>query len=54
MTAKDYKAIAEIIRANNRHRANDAEYIALEIANYFALQNPRFIRSKFLQACGIE
>lgn len=30
-----------------------AEALAWDVANYFAAQNPRFDRSRFLKACGI-
>lgn len=62
LTKKDFKAIAEIIAkqfvddsGNNeswiikRHIRKTAQ----QLADYFAIQNPRFDRRKFLDACGL-
>lgn len=55
LTRKDYKAIAEIIKANtNNECAAGAYNIGLELADYFAKDNPRFDKDKFLKACGLE
>ena len=58
MTKKHYIAIAEIIATNpfshlvSGHNANLDN--ALRLADYFATDNPKFNRTRFLQACGIE
>jgi len=55
LTRKTFKAVAEIIESN---RGQGVEYtldnIAEELADFFATQNPRFDRDKFLKACGLE
>jgi len=45
---KEYKAIAEIIKSSK-----DKQEIADKLSSYFAQDNPLFIQSKFLTACGI-
>lgn len=56
MTKKHYKAIAKILFNGNR----DDKYafviypIMQDLANYFAQDNPRFDRERFLEACGYE
>ena len=61
-TRQHYKAIAEIIREQKEHvrvftghmMAEAAcKDIAAQLADYFAKDNPRFDREKFLNACGI-
>jgi len=52
------KAIAEIIRPHllvSKIREDGAQVadIALELADYFAQDNPDFDREKFLEACGL-
>ncbi len=64
VTRKDYKAIAEIIEVNTeKHKQQGTgsllcdtvrKSIALELADYFATDNPKFDRQKFLNACGLE
>lgn len=64
MTKKHYIAIAAIIAAGEPLHGKDEketkalqayrEIIAGELADYFATDNPRFNRTRFLQACGIE
>ena len=62
---KDFKAVTEILAANrNSHlgpggiwrdgRDSAAESIAEETADYFATQNLRFDRERFMKACGLE
>lgn len=59
MTRKHYRAIAEVIRqtADNSptfmERARVRE-IAEGLASVLAADNPRFQRSRFLEACGVE
>lgn len=59
MTKKHYEAIAAIIKARyfgdkNDDGDNAVRSIALAIADYLARDNPKFTRTRFLQACGIE
>lgn len=60
-TRQHYKAIAEIIKAQKdltgvfagkQFAAQKIDDIATGLADYFAKDNPRFDRDKFLQACG--
>lgn len=54
LTRKDFKAVAEIIRSNRRDGVESTlDNAAYELADYFATQNPRFDRSRFMQACGL-
>lgn len=54
-TRKHFKAVAKIIAGN---RGQGVEYtldnIASELADYFATQNPRFDRNRFMKACAVE
>ena len=63
LTKKDFKAVAGIIKAsidvtiiysttepNTTIKGN----IAIDLADYFATQNPRFDRNRFMKACGLE
>jgi len=56
MTKKHYTAIAEVIKPYTAyHPANlYAKPIAENLAYYFAQDNPRFNRTRFLEACGVE
>lgn len=60
MTKKHYEAIAAVILFEKRRPlAHDEwlkipEYIAVALADYFATDNPKFDRARFLQACGID
>ena len=65
MTKKHFRAIAEIIKQeiddspecqddfNNGCRYT-AKQIGKKLASFCATMNPRFDRTKFLTACGIE
>ena len=57
MTKKHYEAIANII-ASQYENANMNDYgryrMAYELASYFTIDNPKFDRARFLQACGID
>lgn len=64
LTKKHYKTIADIIKSQHQKTypnmpiADNAFNIAKssisqELADYFATQNPRFDRQKFLDACGL-
>lgn len=60
MTRKDFEAIANIatnarLDAVNRNSTDGIEAVygmALDMSDYFATDNPRFDRAKFLAACG--
>jgi hypothetical protein len=62
MTRKDYKLIAEVIdRANKNWEENQEENplvvisgITRMLATQLALDNPRFDKSKFLEACRVK
>lgn len=56
MTKKHYEAIAKAFHAYiaTDTGANIARPIAKDLADYFSTDNPRFDRTRFLQACGIE
>lgn len=61
MTKKNFEAIARILKANQVELHSDfdrgyiagVEGIAHELADHFAVENPRFNRDQFLTACGI-
>jgi len=67
MTKKHFKAIADIIYIQHKEYISqynkDNNYadgygqscqdIANELTDYFAKENPRFDRDKFLTACGL-
>lgn len=61
VTKKDFKAIAEIIKQAEIYCHDTGNYggiangkkIANDLADYFATQNPRFDRQKFLDVCGL-
>lgn len=60
---KDFKVIAEIIKVeytafdgtgeNDYEGKHATNSIAGRLADYFAGQNPRFDRKRFLDACGL-
>ena len=52
-TRKQYKAIAKLIKESTLY-SFDGVLIANEFADYFAKDNPRFDRDKFLSACGVK
>lgn len=63
LTRKDFKAVAEIIAQRKPSFTTSREdigkmtacrYLAIDLADYFAAQNPRFDRSRFMQACGLN
>jgi hypothetical protein len=59
-TRQHYKAIAAIINDNGANCGEKvsgrqvAKWISLALSDYFADDNERFNRQKFLDACGIE
>ena len=60
-TRQHYKAIAEMIANNSVIAAKDESLMTYmnrndfvdELVDYFAQDNPRFDREKFLKACGL-
>lgn len=60
MTKKHYVAIAAAIKSGEEARpvsatsASTQEQIAMACADYFASDNPRFDRARFLKACGVD
>lgn len=67
MTKRHFIAIAALLKAN-REVEHDRFYkfgtdepnhllvdrISRDMADYFAVENPRFDRERFLAACGVE
>lgn len=64
VTKKDFEAVANIIEDNATEIDGDclafSHYIIIprntlimELADYFAEQNPNFNREKFIKACGL-
>lgn len=57
-TRQHYKAIAEIVKKNTARTGEIMVYIkradvVCDLADYFAQDNPRFDRDRFLEACGL-
>lgn len=53
LSRKDYKAIAEIMKTESRGYETIPDRISEKLADYFAQDNPRFDRDRFLAACGL-
>lgn len=57
MTRKDYIAIAAAIKASQMPATNETEAslreLAIRLCSIMANDNPRFDRTKFLDACGV-
>ena len=65
VTRKDYKAIAEIIAKrmglNHKTKLSPIKLFVLAeisdlgeaLADYFATQNPKFDRKRFMETCGL-
>ena len=53
MTKKDYKLIAQAI-ADTWCHAECSKAIVWSLIEVLEQQNPKFNRSKFLEACGLE
>lgn len=56
-TRQHYKAIAKIIeetKSGEQLWDGQANRIAIKLIDYFATDNPRFDREKFLTACGLQ
>ncbi|MCK5615781.1 hypothetical protein KAR91_78685 [Candidatus Pacearchaeota archaeon] len=66
LTKKDFKTVAEIVYdwlplPNQFYKAYSADELAREnlmflskLTAYFAAQNPRFDRERFMKACGLS
>jgi len=66
VSKKDFKAVAEIISEytgqnaayfNGIHRrevTQTVRHVTNKLADYFAAQNPRFNRERFMKACGLS
>ena len=65
LTKKDFKVIAEIVEDNtteidgdclvyNHYQVIARNALVEELADYFATQNSRFDRQKYLNACGLQ
>ena len=55
MTKKDYELIASVLKENSwRTTRKTYESLCWRFMAAFAEHNPKFNRSKFLEACGIE
>ena len=55
MTKKDYKLVAESLKYSDEQGWTDhIELMAEDMADVFEAHNPKFNRSKFLKACGLE
>lgn len=55
MTQKDYELIGFAISQSKIYTfTTDREFIANQLAITFQADNPKFNKTKFLQACGIE
>jgi len=54
MTRKDYVMIAETIAIGWHASAESKRDIAVNLANVFEYDNPRFDRDRFLTACGVK
>lgn len=57
MTKKDYELIASVIYSlylGHTDWTRSCEQVTSRFADKLAENNPKFNRSKFLQACGIE
>ena len=57
LTRKDYKAIAGIIRNDYQVSTESVKFCLRDmidrLSQYFATDDPRFDRQKFLDACGL-
>lgn len=58
MTKKDFELIAEVFAHHRKSYGNRTDSVTLELINDLAealeQANPRFNRTRFLEACGIE
>jgi hypothetical protein len=55
LTRKVYEAQAAIIARHVPKAGRDTCYdIATDLANYYEKDNPRFDRTRFFEACGLD
>jgi len=61
LTQKDFKTVAEIVRKSKDliiTYSTAKPYVKCDVvdnlADYFATQNPRFDRDRFMRVCGLE
>lgn len=65
MTKKDYEKIAKVLakritvtgefsRAYQNEVREQVKYVASDLADTFAEDNPKFDRERFLKACGVS
>jgi len=57
MTKKDYELVASVIYSlylGHDNWMRSGEQVASRFADKLAERNPKFNRSKFLEACGLE
>jgi len=55
LSRKVYEVQAAIIKKHVPKAGRDACYdIATDLANYYAKDNPRFDRTRFFEACGLD
>lgn len=67
LSRKHYEAVAEVIKSNidaatdfdlgtehDEGYVHGCEWVARDLANYFAADNERFDRARFLAAAGVE
>jgi len=55
LTRKVYEAQAAIIKKHVATAGRDFCYeLAIDLADYFASDNPRFDRGRFFKACGVD
>ena len=50
MTKKHYEAIAKIL-SHGKDQLTDKAKLTKKLADYFATDNPKFNRDKFIEAC---
>jgi hypothetical protein len=53
MSKKDYEAVARILSDSRAISDAALPYLAEKFADWFADDNPRFDRERFLKACGL-
>lgn len=61
LSKRHYVAIAEVVKncLDDPYQADECSQTAIEsvasaLASYFAADNPRFDRARFLAACGVK
>jgi len=64
LSKKDYRTIAEIMKSeyirydgtgeDDGEGKNTVSCIVRKLSDYFTIDNPRFDRNRFMQACGLD